>query len=239
MLIQDAIARAKKDIGVSSDDSTIGSRYVYSILKSVRSELLKQEIEKKGGAWANFPMQTLSKFELLRVDIADSREFEAGIALLKSSVPFPELMDTKSGKVLSGIFLPNGQRLDLTTYTAWRDNDKRRFKSNVPMAYIRENHLVVVNYPIDIPKLYVDVDGLYENPEEVDALNDKSCTGQKCLYYPELPFYLPQYLESRYFRVVKADIAWGLRIPKDNTNNGADDLSKQNQTLPQDGQNSN
>lgn len=238
MLIQDAIARAKKDIGVSSDDSTIGSRYVYSILKTVRSELLKQEIEKKGGAWANFPMQTLSKFELKKTDIAESTEYEAGISLLKSVVPLPELMDTKSGKILSGIFLPNGQQVDLTTYTAWRNNDNRRFQSKIPMAYIRDNHLVVVNYPVDTPKLYVDVDGLYENPEDVDALNDKTCTEQKCLYYPELPFYLPQYLEGRFFRIVKADAAWGLRIPKDNTNNGADDLSKQNQNIP-DGQNSN
>lgn len=237
MLIADAIARAKKDIGVSSDDSTIGSRYVYSILKGVRSELLRQEIEKKGGAWANFPMQTLSKFELSKVDIVESVEYEAGIPLLKSIVPFPELMDTKSGKVLSGIFLPNGQQVDLTTYTAWRNNESRRYKSKIPMAYIRDRYLVVVNYPIDTPKLYVDVDGLYENPEEVDALNDKSCTAQKCLYYPALPFYLPQYLEGRFFRIVKDDIAWGLRIPKDNTNNGADDISKQN--IQTNGQNGN
>lgn len=232
MKIKDAIARAKKDIGVSSDDSTIGSRYVYSILKSVRSELLRQEIEKKGGAWANFPMQTLSKFELVKTDIAESNEFNAGIPILKSAVPFPELLDTKAGKVMSGAFLPNGKPLTLTTYTAWRHSENRRYKSDTPVFYIRDNHFVVANYNIDTPKLYVDIDGLYENPEDVDALNDKSCNETKCIFYPELPFYLPQYLEGRFFRMVKADATWNMQIPKDNTNNGADDNSKQTQNQP-------
>lgn len=230
MQIRDAIARTKKDVGVSSDDSTIGSRFVYSIQKSVRSELLRQEIEKKQGAWANFPMQTLDKFEMELIDIADADEYQAGIPILRSVNTFPELMDTKDGKVLSGVFLPNGQRLTLTTYTAWRDSEKRRYKSTIPIVYIRKNKLHVANYPIDVPTLYVDVDGLFENPEEVDALNDKSCNESKCIFYPELPFYLPQYLEGRFFRMVKEDVAWQYRIPKDNTNNGIDDITKQNQT---------
>lgn len=229
MIIQEAIARAKKDVGVSSDDSTIGSRYVYSILKSVRSELLRQEIEKKGNAWANFPMQTLSKFELSRIDIAESDEYTAGESLLKSVLPFPELLDTKQGKVLSGVFLPNGLRFDLTTYTAWRDSKDRRFKSDIPKFFIRQGYFYAANYNGDTSKIYVDIDGLYENPEEVDALNDKSCNNTQCIYYPDLPFYLPQYLEGRFFRIVKDDISWSLQIPKDNTNNGMDDIVKQNQ----------
>jgi hypothetical protein len=229
MLIKDAIARAKKDVGVSSDDSTIGSRYVYSILKGVRSELLRQEIEKKGGAWANFPMQTLSKFEMKQTDLAEADEFDSGIRILKSVNPFPELLDTKSGKVLSGVFLPSGQFLTLSTYSLWRTTQDRRYKSKVPIIYLRDGHLYIANYPVDTTRLYVDVDGLFENPEEVDALNDKSCNNTQCVYYPDLPFYLPQYLEGRFFRIVKQDIAWEQQIPKDNTNNGMDDLSRQNQ----------
>jgi hypothetical protein len=232
MLIKEAIARAKKDIGVSSDDSTIGSRYIYSILKSVRAELLRQEIEKKKGAWDNFPMQVLSKFELKAIDLAESEEFNSGTVILKSTLPFPELMDTKTGKVLSGIFLPNGQRLELTTYTAWRDSGNRRFKSEIPKVYIRDKHLVVVNYPIETSRLYVDVDGLFEDPEDVDALNDKSCVENKCVFYPDLSFYLPKYLEGRFFRIVKEDATWNLRIPKDNTNNGKDDNSSTQTQIP-------
>lgn len=230
MLIKDAIARAKKDVGVSSDDSTIGSRYVYAILKSVRSELLRQEIEKKGGAWANFPMQTLNKFEMKQTDLAEAIEFDAGIKVLKSVSPFPELLDTKAGKVMSGVFLPNGQSLTISSFSLWRTTQDRRYKSNVPIIYLRDNHLFIANYPIEVLKLYVDVDGLFENPEDVDALNDKSCNNNQCIYYPDLPFYLPQYLEGRFFRIVKQDISWEQQIPKDTTNNGLDDLSKQNQT---------
>src|SRR5690606_14287640 len=143
MLIQDAISRVKKDCGVSSDDTTLNNRYIYHVLKSVRSTLLRQEIEKKGGAWANFPMQVLSKFKLQAIDIVECDEYVAGITVLKSKYTFPELLDTKLGKVLSGVFLPNGERLEQTTYTSRGNSINRRYKSNKPAYYFSNNHIYV------------------------------------------------------------------------------------------------
>lgn len=229
MLIKDAIERALRDLGISTDDTTVGYRYIYSVLKSIRAELLRQEIEKKG-IWTNFTLQTLKRFVLEEIDITESDEYETGETLMKSILPFPELMDTKDGKIIGGVFLANGERLDITNYTRSRNSKNRRYKAATPSAYIRDKHFYVSNYPPGIPRLFVDVDGLYENPEEVDRINTESCDGDTCIFYPDLPFYLPGYLEGRFFRMVKEDIAWSMRFPKDKTNNGTEDITQsQNQ----------
>jgi hypothetical protein len=230
MLIKDAIARAKKDVGVSSDDSSLGSRYIYSHLKSVRSELLRQEIEKKG-LWSNFTLQTLRRFELEQIDLTESDDITTGIYMLRSKLPFPELMDTKEGKINGGIFLPSGERIELSSHTAAANSLHRRYRSGKGLVYIRDNHLYIKYYDARVPRLYVDVDGLYENPEEVDRLNmQATCKDNQCVFYPDLPFYLPAYLEGRFFRMVKEDLAWSYRIPKDKTNNATEDIQNSPQT---------
>lgn len=237
MLIKEAIAKAMKDLGVSSDDSSIGNRYVYMELKSIRNELLRQEIEKKG-TWKNFPMQTLKRFEMKAIDIAESATFAAGEVVLKSVLKIPALVDTKDGKILDGVFLSTGERLELSSINSSSNSKDRRYKSNKPQVYFRDGYLLIRYYHTNTAKLYVDVDGLYENPEQVDELNADHCNdvNSQCIYYPDLPFHLPGYLEGRFFRMVKEDIAWTLRLPKDKVNNGNEDLSVQQIAQPQQNQ---
>lgn len=222
MIIQEAIAKAKKDIGVSSDDATIGSRYIYAIMKDVRSELLRQEIEKKG-VWPGFPMQTLRGFHMEQIDMAEVDKFSAGIVGFRSKEPFPELMDTKEGKIFGGIFLPTLRRIDINTYTGWLNKKNRRYSYQLPSAIFRDQRLYIVDYEVSTPSLEVSVDGVYENPEEVERLNKQSCEPNSCIYYPEVDFYLPKYLSSRFFRIVRQELAITLGIPMDDTNNGKGD----------------
>jgi hypothetical protein len=190
----------------------------------VRAELLRQEIEKKGLA-TSFTLQTLRRFALEQIDITEDSDILTGTTILRSVVPFPELMDTKEGKITGGVFLPSGERIELSSHTAALNSASRRYRTNKGVVYMRDNHLYIKYYNSNVPKLYVDVDGLYENPEEVDRLNMQSCSKESmCVYYPDLPFYLPAYLEGRFFRILKEDITWTYRIPKDNTNNATEDL---------------
>lgn len=225
MTIIEAIARSRKDVGVSSDDTTIGLRYTYAILKAVRSEMIRQEIEKKG-LWQGFPLQILRSFPMERIDMSEQRDFKTGIMGFRSVVAFPELMDTKDGKIFGGIFLPNMVRVNMTSFSQWIINKGRRYKYNIVSAYLRDRHLYLVDYPIDTPHLMINADGVYEDPEEVERLNQTGCEPKEgsCVYYPDLEFYLPQYLQGRFFRIVRQELAATLGIPLDNTNNGRSDV---------------
>lgn len=227
MLIKDAVTRARKDLGISTDDTFVGFRYVYFVLKSIRSELLRQEIEKKG-LHNTFNLQTLSRFEMEQTDIIEG-PVNAGEFVLKSKLPFPELMDTKEGKITSGVILPTGERILFNSYAGTENSKNRRFRpANKAVAYIRNNYLYIRYYDPTVSKLYVDVDGLFEDPEEVDRMNVE-CVTDDCIYYPDLPFYLPKYLEGRFFRMAKQDISWSYQIQKDKINNGTEDLIPQQQ----------
>lgn len=230
MLIENAIARAKKDAGVSTDDTSLGNRYIYSILKSVRAELLRQEVEKKGLS-SGFTLQTLSRFELEEVDILESQDVVGQETVLKSKLPFPELMETKEAKITGGFFLPTGERIDLLPYTAVLNSVQRRYRTGKGLAYLRNNHVYIKYYEESVSKLFLDIDGLFADPEEVDRLNEEKCdASESCIYYPKLPFYLPSYLEGRFFRMVKEDATWSYRVPKDKTNNGTEDIGQVAQT---------
>lgn len=226
MLISEAIAKAKKDIGVSSDDSTIGSRYVNAIMKAVRAELIRQEIEKKG-LWLGFPLQTLRSFKMLQLDMGEHKGFNVGVLGFKSAIHFPELMDTKNGKIYGGIFTPNLERINLQNFSQWLVNRDRRYVSNKPSAFLRDRNLYIVNYATDTEAFIIDVDGVYEDPEEVERLNlNNACSPGEdpCVYYPDLEFYMPQYLYGRFFRIVRQELAVSLGIPADNTNDGKSDV---------------
>lgn len=230
MQIKEAIARARKDIGISSDDTFIASRYIYSILRGVRAVLYRQEIEKKG-TWANLSMQTLERFVLKNIDIAESDQFKAGQMVLKSDLPFPKLMDTKMGKIIGGVTLPNGKRLDMSSYVTSINSRDRRFKSTTPHFYIRRDHFYVANYLHDVDELYVDIEGIYENPEEVSRLNGLGCDNEQgCIYYPDTEFDIPGYLEDALFTATQQKLARALGVPLDHTNNGRQDFSQSAQT---------
>ena len=234
MKIQEAITRARKDLGISSDDSTVGKRYIYAGMKSVRKEMLRQEVEKKG-SWLNMPMQTLKRFTLEQVDITESLIYTTGEMLLKSTLPFPTLLDTKDGKIMGGVFLLNGERLELTSYTGSINTKNRRYQSLLPKVFFRDKHVYVRYYNTDTVKLFVNIDGMFEDPEEVTHLNFvDDCNGNSdtCIFYPDVDFELPGYLEGRFFRFLRADLAQSLGIPKDKINNGNEDVTLSSGQLP-------
>lgn len=230
MTIEQAIAKARKDVGVSSDDTSIGKRYVYAILKDIRTELIRQEVEKKG-IWPGFPMQTLRRFKMVPIDLGEIEEFVSGNRGYKSVLPFPDIVDTKEGKIFTGIILPTLQGVDLVTLGQWINNKNRRYNAHTISAFFRNNYLYIVDYPIEAESIDVDVDAVFEDPEEVERLNQENCSTQaakQCVYYPSLEFYMPQYLNGRFFRIVRQELAMTLGIPLDNTNDG-----KADQTIAQ------
>lgn len=235
MLIRDAISQVFEDLGVSSDDTTLSWLYVYNTLKNISKELLRQEVEKKG-MWPNIPMQTLHNFELKQTDFSEVEEFRSGIVTYRSVKKMPILLDTKEGKILGGVYLSTGKRIDVTSLNYILNSSKRRYSSGDVMATFRNDHIYLFNVNSNSDILYVSIDGVYEDPEEVEALNSKECdTG--CIYYPDLQFYIPGYLSSRMFRMAKSDIAFKLGIPTDETNNAKSDTVGQMKQQPQAQQN--
>lgn len=223
MLIAEAISRAQQDIGVSSDDTILGKRYIYSQLKTVRSELLRQEVEKKG-IWPGFPMQTLRRFCMKNIDMAEAIGFSANVPGFKSAISLPTIVDTKEGKIMGGVFLPTMQRIDVISFTQWINNTKRRFRSDSVFAFLRDENIYIINYPIYTEELLIDIDAVYDNPEEVERINGESCGSiTSCVYYPDLEFHLPTYLEGRFFRIVRQELSIKLGIPLDDRNNGKSD----------------
>lgn len=226
MKISEVISRGRKDLNVSSDDSSISGRYIYFSVRAARNEIIRQEIEKKG-IWNNFEYQTLRMIEFNETDISELEHFNSGYTVLKSKISIPDILDVKTiGKIVNGLFLPTGQRIDMVTYRQFINDRNRRFVSPNPVFFLRNSHAYIGNYKVRTKTLFGDIDALYEFPEEVEKLNHISNPCNSCVYYPDMDAHIPGYLENAIFRKAKLDIAWRFNLPTDNTNDANDNTNQ-------------
>lgn len=229
MKISEGIQRVKDAFQALSDDTSISKRYIFNILKSSRSELLKQEAEKKR-LWDGFSSQALTCFKVIPVDISECcttcGDLGSGFKILRSEIKLPVLIDTLFGKIITGVFDTMGNEIEKTNLKDWNGIRKRKHRLPPKAKYfIRNDYIYLVDIsPLDYQELTIVVEGLFESPEEVEQLN--SCdTNSECNSMLDYDFHCPGYIERRMFLLSYEEIARKLSIPKDELNNAKEDLT--------------
>lgn len=226
--VADYIQRVKDSFQALSDDTSISKRYIFNIIKSSRSELIKQEAEKKR-LWDGFSSQAITCFKVIPVDISECcttcGDLGTGFQILRSELKLPILIDTIFGKIITGVFDTIGNEIEKTTLKDWNGIRKRKYRLT-PKAkfFIRNEYIYLVDIdPNEYEDLTIVIEGLFEEPELVERLN--SCTDNpECDSMLEYNFYCPGYLERRIMLLSYDEIARKLGIPKDELNNAKEDL---------------
>lgn len=215
----------------------MSNRYIFNVLKSARSELIKQESEKKR-LWNSYSTQALTCFRLIPVDISECcpdgscKDLGTGYQILRSEIKLPTLIDTVHGKIITGVYDLFHNEIEKTTIKDWNITRKRRFRlPNKPKYFIRNDYLYVVDMEADeYDEFSVVVEGIFEETDKVEKLNicsnGEDMTCKSALDYE---FSCPGYLERRVFLLTGEEVARKLSIPKDEYNNAKEDLNPGNE----------
>lgn len=215
MKVLEFIWAVKQALNVQSDDSTVSDRMVYFTGKGIRSALLRQEAN-KDLLWDGANAQVIPDFELRRSTVSESDCFDADTVVFKSANELPELVDTKFGKIILGVYFDNGSRLQKTEYVHWLANQKRRYKLPTTTAsyFIRNNRLYVIGYDTLPECISVFVEAVLDSPEVV--LNE-------CDFIGDMEFQMPSYLIDRTVRMTAELIRGKYIIAADTSNNARED----------------
>lgn len=230
----EAIQRLLSEFQAYNNDSSISRRFVFSILKSNRAELLKQEAEKKR-LWNGFSTQAINCFKLIPVDISECCSSETGSLILRSEVQLPKLIDTIFGKIITGVYDIMGNEIDKSSIKDWnliRRRPKRL--SNRAKYFIRNDYIYVVDLE-DIESLdylSIVVEGIFEDTEVVERLNNCDCVSNCTMSALDYEFNCPGYIERRLFLLTAQEIARKLGIPRDMNNNAKDDINPARVEIP-------
>ncbi len=216
--ILEDIYLVKEGCGVSSDDTTVRNRYVFSVLKHTRSTVMRQEAN-KDQLWSTASAQLLTDFELVETSISENKAYEADIRVYKSVKKVPTLMDTKIGKIVHNIFFDNGVIIEKTEYADWLSVRNRRYKLAGCYWFIRDEHLYVVGYAGG-EAITLNIEAIFEDPEEIEKVNCKT----PCAFLGDLEFNIPSYIKGRVIELTIATVLGKYRVPADTRNDGRETI---------------
>jgi hypothetical protein len=217
MTVDQNVGAVKERCNVQSDDTTVSAEFVFTTIKDVRNELLRQDAN-KDQLWNGGNSQYKTGIELLRSTISEAKEFNANIVVYKSACPIPRLIDTKYGKIVLGVYFDTGGKIEATEYADWIATLKRRHR--VPDGvfwFIRNEHLYVVDYPGESDYILVNMEGIFEDPELIESDDDLD-------YIGDLNFSLPGYLSRRVYDMAALIVRSKYGIPADTKNDGRENI---------------
>lgn len=228
MTIKTAIASTIEGVMDYTDDIGISKRFIYNELLLNRSELTKQELNKKRLFDASFA-QTIEGFTLSRSDISGQLNYNHTPVLI-SDVLIPKVIENETGPTI-WVFNMLGEPIILTDKTSWLKRKKRRFQNNDPIAFIDKDRLVVDGFQ-DLEELRIDLTAYYYDPIVVAKYNSMyskdDCESSNCKPVYEYEFSCTEHIGRRCIEMARAVILRKLGIPEDIENNSILDKNKQN-----------
>ena len=202
--------------GAKPDSYRFTDKQIYFILKYLRSELLKQKLDR--GYFINpYNYQTIPCVSLEYKDISDCECFTTNCKSLQTSCEIPRAMNSRRGLDLS-VYTIEGNRLDrLTLDTIKLAKYSKSFACNLRGYYIENRIIHVVGY--DRLKV-LKIKGLFEDPLELASFKcscdeeGNSCYDPYTMDFP-LDLDLTRALNAlTYEELLKIS----MQVPKDDTN---------------------
>jgi len=165
--------------GVTSDDSRLSKRFVYSKLLSARAFLLSQKLDKRQpiSQWA---YQTLDCVELVKALPYECPCLPAvGCQILRTKEPLPQpLTGLLNGHEIQSVTSLEGSlNIPETTWEAKKHKKGNKYTAAKPDFYIRNNYLYITTKKA--PSV-ISITGLFDDPLEVDAF-PSICGSTPCI----------------------------------------------------------
>lgn len=208
--------------GVASDDSRLSERFIGFLLKTARTQLIKEKINKYREVSPLSYQTVCIPLELTTYHDCSCIPADIGCKILKSTCHIPRELVSKWGTSLT-VFTASGRTVDMSSLT---QNDLAKFSETnqkPKLAYFIENqHLYILN---STSLKVVLLSAIWEDPEEVKKFckcNNGDVTDEPC--YDPINDDFP--IDSELARVMRILVTQELqnmyRMPEDNLNNGKD-----------------
>lgn len=227
MTNNEAISAVLEGVNRSTDDFPVSRRFVYRELINSRSELIKQELNKRR-LINDTSAQTLDCIVLERVDASTCSDCPTGIYILKSDRKIPELIESDFGPAIINFYLGNGTAVSPLSFEDWQARKTRRNQLPGHFGYaFRNQRLFVLDYD-DVDELRGSLVGHFVRPEEIIALNKDSedCpASMKCKPIGDYDFYCPGHIVRRVIEIARSVVLRKLGIPSDESNNAKFDIN--------------
>jgi hypothetical protein len=212
----------------NSDDERINIRQIRFWIRSWRARLVKQQTD-YGKHIDPHLIQDLGCLPLKEVDMSDPKEADAeciicpewGCTIKKATIP--KLVDLPKGRAL--LFVG---KLDKRTAFIMDDPDVSLFKEHtqfgkiISRTYLINNTLYFKFYDGDSSIEYVNVRGVFEDPEKVDTYATPGCTAKCYNYDDEYPMPMSMY-EDVVQGILSQELNMTLQTPNDLLNNSQQD----------------
>lgn len=226
MKVKEAIHRvtSKVDYGVSSDDSRLRPRWVYSILKSSRAAVLEDELRRRSRL-SEFNYTTITCAELERATAHQCGCIPAaGCYFYRVKCVLPSTIGDNENLISDVTTLDGRVRFSQTEWRNVRYHASDKYTSNQPRFFIRNSQIYLVGNEPELK--YVTIRGLFDDP--VAAIqNCQSCGGQtedgECFDAMEQDFPLEDRFVSRVLEMAYREILMPGSL-EDVTNNRRDNL---------------
>jgi hypothetical protein len=181
-------------------DGFIPPRLIYTEVQLAIADIIKKDRDSKRNFWTNtdfFGWKRLNKLELEEVPIAEGvhNRFVGAYKILRSKTKIPAIFRYQNGSVIRSVSsVTNGMFFEPTSPRQWNAISKRRYRDTAKNYYYEEDGFLFFPIPQTegvIPYV-VSVDAFFENPSEVDAMNEESGICCKGILDYEVP--VPSYL---------------------------------------------
>lgn len=224
MTIIEAIYSVLEGLNISTDDSPISRRSIYFQLKTARSELIKQELN-KSRLFDGSLSQTIEGLPMIISDISNG--VTNAYPILRSRLPLPEIIESENGLAITGLFLKNGVSITMTDKSTWFAKIRRRYqRSNELIAFIDKKYLWLDGLS-DMDETELDLSAYYDDPASVGLYGVQAgCSSADSACKPAYmyDFNLPGYLSRRVIEITIAYYFRKLGVPQDTQNNGRFDI---------------
>lgn len=179
-----------------NSESIISDRFIYNEASSIKNMLVKQEENKQRLFSVDAVFKTILNVSLTDVDTIEACGIDSDCFIRRSKDKLPKIIEGTGGPLIKAVTSLDGlTRVTIISEDSYARklviNDKHA--KNEPWAFIRNDYLYLPNVSWAAAK----VSAIFENPEEVDALNDcGDGVNPDCLPMGEREFPIPNYLED-------------------------------------------
>lgn len=223
MLIGESINKVQSAYskGISSDDSRLSNRLVYSKLKGMRIKLLSQKLDKRQ-VLSQWCYQTIT-VSMQEVSQAECPELvSATCKVLRSKRPLPQIFTNMSKlQIQSVTSLDGSNSYGETSWQMIKYKNSRKWAKDIPEYYIRSGYLYITDKKtLDM----VSLTALFNCPIEARQFSD-SCgkVYSSCASYLEYDFAVDGKLEDALVEMCKEQFVFDFLGISDTKNNAQDD----------------
>jgi hypothetical protein len=206
----DLIARVKSANKFITSDDLISDRFIYNLLKSKASVLIKREINLKKLLMSDSIYQA---YECICLIEAPGAECDLGCPIRRTAKKLPKIEEGLYSYFIQGVFnTSNSEELFPTSIRDFINHSRLRVKTNRSYYTIRNGYLYILNPDVESVNMYA---YFTESIEDMD--------GTQCLSMYDKEFKIAAYLVDGLLQLVNQDLINYHKMPVEQEDNNRDE----------------